>query len=198
MKTKFSLPNGATYGYGKDGERICTGSQMGRRDEMPEDYAGEKLRLLRLPFVDGCYDQWGAYWGGPANVWCAWGESETEQVRVFVRADTRSNAASLVLEKYPRARFASPVDERVHGILVRCFALPESEGPDRWTAVYPEHFYNELLYGREMVDCVGLSGHSGGRLGPHLGRRVLLAELPESLRQVVMADCEEMASLVES
>jgi hypothetical protein len=78
---------------------------MGRRDAMPEDYAGQKLRLQRVPFVDGCYDRWGAYWGSPANIWCAWGESESEQVQLFIRADNREQAKAKLAERYPAIRF---------------------------------------------------------------------------------------------
>ena len=94
MKT-LTLPNGSSK----------YGAQMGRRNQIPDDYAGEKLRLTRLPFVDGCYDRWGAYWGSPANIWCAWGESETEQVRVFIRSDSRDNAKVLIRQSLPVASF---------------------------------------------------------------------------------------------
>lgn len=101
----LKLSNGATGFFREDGTWQCTGSQMGRRDAMPDDYAGQKLRLQRVPFVDGCYDRWGAYWGGPANLWCAWGESESEQVELFVRADTREQAKAELAEKYSAIRF---------------------------------------------------------------------------------------------
>lgn len=104
MKT-LSLPSGATGFTREDGTWQCTGSQMGRRNQIPEDYAGEKLRLTRLPFVDGCYDRWGAYWGAPATVWCACGESETEQVRVFTRAGNREAAKTEVRKSLPDATF---------------------------------------------------------------------------------------------
>lgn len=81
------------------------GAQMGRCNQVPCDYAGEKLRLQRLPFVDGDYDRWGAYWGAPANIWCAWGESATEQVRIFMRADSRERAKHLICHCYPKVRF---------------------------------------------------------------------------------------------
>jgi hypothetical protein len=82
MKTKLTLENGSSK----------YGAKMGRRNEIPSDYSGQKLRLTRLPFVDGAYDRWGAYWGCPANIWCAWGETEEGRVRVFVRADDRELA----------------------------------------------------------------------------------------------------------
>jgi len=112
MKTTLSKPklpwqhNGATYCTGVNGERVCTGSQMGRRDNMhPGDDTIGKLRLQCVPFVDGCYDTGGAYWGGPANLWCAWGESEEEQVHVFVRADSRDAAKQKILSRFSDAKF---------------------------------------------------------------------------------------------
>ncbi len=96
--------NGLKYGYNAAGERFCAGAQMGRPNIIPADYNSEKLSLRRVPFVDGAYDQGGAYWGAPANLWCAWGETETEQLEVFVRATDR-DAAKLMVYKL----FSKPV-----------------------------------------------------------------------------------------
>lgn len=76
------------------------GAQMGRPSIIPPDYDGEKLQLVRLPFVDGAYDRWGAYWGLPANVWCAWGQTATEQMEVFVRADSRQAAKKAIRDLF--------------------------------------------------------------------------------------------------
>jgi hypothetical protein len=99
---KLNLPSGTTFCTDASGKRVCTGSQMGRRNELPDDRnAVCKLRLSRLPFVDGDYDRWGAYWGCPANVWCAW----TDGVLVFARADGRELAKSEILSVLPGAKF---------------------------------------------------------------------------------------------
>lgn len=108
--TTLKLPSGLTYGYDSNEKRICTGSQMGRRNELPAD-ANEpvKLRLERLRFVDGDYDQWGAYWGGGPDalpIYCAWGDASETQVRVFVRAQDRVAAKANVLKLLPNATFA--------------------------------------------------------------------------------------------
>lgn len=103
---KLKLPSGVTYGIDNNGNRVCTGTQMGRRNILPADpKAPIKLRLQRLPFVDQCYDRWGAYWGSPANVWCAWGEDSEIQVFVFVRADSRTLAKQGVVSHIPGATF---------------------------------------------------------------------------------------------
>ena len=99
---KLQLPSGTTGFVNDAGKWICTGSQMGRRDELPSDrQAVCKLRLTRLPFVDSDYDRWGAYWGSPANVWLGWADG----VRLFVRADDRDEAKKFIQVKLPTAKF---------------------------------------------------------------------------------------------
>lgn len=97
------LEEGATYGYDEKGNRHCRGSMMGRRIILPDDpEASIKLRMEHLRFVDGCYDQGGAYWGAPCDLYCAYGE---EGVQVFVRAINRQGAKNKVRESIPGARF---------------------------------------------------------------------------------------------
>lgn len=103
MKNKLVLPSGATFGYDGNGARVCTGSQMGRRDELPDDpEATIKLRLERLKWVDGDYDQWGAYWGNGSgdSVYCAWAQ-QPQKVKVFVRARSRDEAKAFICETLP-------------------------------------------------------------------------------------------------
>ena len=66
---------------------------MGRQTCIPADYSGAKLNLRRVPFPDcDAYDPGGAYWGLPADLWCCWGESPTEQLACYVRAKDRASA----------------------------------------------------------------------------------------------------------
>ena len=101
--------NGARYGIGLNGERICLGALMGRADAIPADAATvRKLRLVRLrPSGLGDYDQGGAYWGGMYQhpVYCAFGESDTEKAHVFLRADSREEAKRAALARFPNAAF---------------------------------------------------------------------------------------------
>lgn len=111
MKSKLVLPHGSSK----------YGAQMGRRNVLLADLgdiyadpeAKVKLRMERLRWVSGDYDQWGAYWGGGAQrdaegnyyrdyIYCAWNEAG---VRVFVRARNRDDAKALVLEELPGATF---------------------------------------------------------------------------------------------
>jgi hypothetical protein len=123
--TKLTLIHGATGFINDKGQWTCTGSQMGRSDSFhPGNYddAPAKLRLIRLPFVDGCYDSAGCYWGGPANVWCAFGgehsvrtgkrgfaqveyQYDVYEYMLFVRAGSRDMAKRFILADHPSAIF---------------------------------------------------------------------------------------------
>lgn len=99
------------------------GAEMGRRSDYPEDRkAPIKLRLTRLRWVDGAYDQGGAYWGMgyPHHdyIYCAWTDEVTSMVygngyradeplpiRIYVRARDRREAKVKVLDELPEARF---------------------------------------------------------------------------------------------
>ena len=80
------------------------GADMGRRNL--KEGKPEKLHLQYVTFIDGCYDRGGAYWGGPADLWCAFSPDDTENdpgVRVFVRAPDRETAKMEVLKQLPGA-----------------------------------------------------------------------------------------------
>jgi hypothetical protein len=80
------------------------GAPMGRSDTLhPANPI--KLHLAYVPFVDACYDQGGAYWGMPANLYVAWGTEDGEYAEFYCRAGSRDDAKRLVLEHCPEARF---------------------------------------------------------------------------------------------
>lgn len=97
--TKLTLPNGSRQ----------RGAQLGRRDTLPSDSAAPiKLRLTRLRWVDGDYDQFGAYWGRTNRdyIYCARGEdAEHQEVHKFARARTRDEAKLAILEDIHGATF---------------------------------------------------------------------------------------------
>lgn len=88
---------------------------MGRRNSVPPDRftIAPKLRLVRLKWVDGDYDQGGAYWGnsGGTAIYQARGEHplptdpQDEVCEVFVRASSRTAAKAKVREFFPKATF---------------------------------------------------------------------------------------------
>jgi hypothetical protein len=114
---KLQLPKGTTGFFNDRNEWVCTGSKIGRRNVLPDDkQAKVKLHLQHLPFVDGCYDSWGAYWGAPANIYLAFTCSTMQgypggpwnafpQICVYVRAGNRQEAKQKVRAKLPNARF---------------------------------------------------------------------------------------------
>lgn len=102
--TKLQLPSGVSYFTNDKGERICTGAMMGRQNVLPQNPdAPIKLRLEKLPLVDGDYDKKGAYWGYTpgTNIYCAW----SGDTRIFVRAESRQAAKSAVWGSLPFAHF---------------------------------------------------------------------------------------------
>jgi len=106
MKTAPYLRPGSTGFYNDRNEWQCTGSMMGRANVIPSDWPSvRKLHLRRVPLVDGCYDQGGAYWGGPDDLFCAWGDSDMEQAVFYTRAKDRKEAKSRARMRFPNAKF---------------------------------------------------------------------------------------------
>lgn len=118
MKPLPKLSDGATYFTDDNGQRVCTGSRMGRRNTLPDNRTGAfKLRLVRLRWV-GDYDEGGAYWGNTRGTWIyratntadASGGYNTQGapgclIEIFVRATSRAEAKAKVREELPKARF---------------------------------------------------------------------------------------------
>lgn len=95
--------DGAYYGYGPNGERHCRGARMGRPTILPADPKTPiKLRMEHLRFNSGnCYDEGGAYWGSPDNLYCAY----ADRVQIFERAASRDLAKAKIREQLPAAKF---------------------------------------------------------------------------------------------
>ena len=91
-------------------ENACSrrGADMGRPNRLPEDLlVSGKLRVTRLKWVDGDYDEGGSYWGntGQDSIYCAWGDINGTAVRIFVRADCRDVAKHEVNNVMPNVTF---------------------------------------------------------------------------------------------
>lgn len=108
MKTKLPpLENGSSR----------RGAQMGRSNSFPDKFdpqaATPKLRLYRLRWVDGDYDEAGAYWGnsGGTSIFRAVvalpcpAQHYFGHVEIFVRSADRQAAKEAVREIIPGARF---------------------------------------------------------------------------------------------
>ncbi len=89
-----------------------------------------------------------------------------------------------------------PVYEKVGGKRVACY----DSGPehfDRYTVVYldyPEHdglFSYVGMNGFPTHPHYGFGQHGSCRLGRHLGKRILFADLPEGCRKLVEYEMEE-------
>lgn len=66
---------------------------------------------------------------------------------------------------------------------VRCYALPYPATCDPWTILFVDEPFSSTDSRRRT--CLGLSGHSGGMPGRHLGKRIPFAELPKHLQNRV-------------
>lgn len=90
------------------------GAPMGRMNRLPSDEEptafAERMYLRPLRWVDGDYDEGGAYWGrGSVPGECIWWayslSDEWGEVQVFVRAVGREQAKELVRVWLPLALF---------------------------------------------------------------------------------------------
>ncbi len=94
------------------------GAPMGRPSMhvCPDDALHLKFSLERVPLIDGAYDEGGAYWGAPDNLYhaqCAahdakFGSEGDIEIDFFLRADSRAKAKADVRDMYPNATFKAP------------------------------------------------------------------------------------------
>lgn len=81
------------------------GAPMGRRDYIDNDEA--KVELFRVRFVDGDYDDGGAYWGnGGDPLFCARGD----EVELFIRAENWQQAKEFLLDDWPKLKVLDRFD----------------------------------------------------------------------------------------
>jgi hypothetical protein len=66
------------------------GAPMGRVSAPDLDLSPRSVRLFRVPLDSGGYDNGGAYWGFPDDLWCARDRDGSQQ---FVRSPARYSAA---------------------------------------------------------------------------------------------------------
>ena len=81
------------------------GAPMGASSRL-EDPA-QPLYVQRIKFVDGDYSADGTYWGGPPSIplWCGFAGTDN---RIYVRALSRAEAITEILEQFPEALFRMP------------------------------------------------------------------------------------------
>jgi len=83
------------------------GAPMGRQDSPGDTSQPVAFTLIQLQWEDGDYDTGGAYWGGGEgqHIFHALAEQEDEQVELFRRAASFSEAEKQILADYPLATF---------------------------------------------------------------------------------------------
>jgi len=114
MSLQPRLSDGLRYAY-IDGEKICVGARMGRRDWTPDidgldggDHVWNEVRfrLYKMQMSPcGAYDKGGAYWGaGNANIGWMY-RAYTDVYEIYVRARSRRTAKEKIQKQYPKIRF---------------------------------------------------------------------------------------------
>ena len=83
------------------------GAPMDRQDSPGDTSQPVAFTLIQLQWEDGDYNTGGAYWGGGAgqHIFHALAEQEDEQVELFRRAASFSEAEKQILADYPLATF---------------------------------------------------------------------------------------------
>ena len=78
------------------------GAPMGRAEYT--EGLDKPVRCFRLKFIDDCYDEGGAYWGSPANVYCA---MNADGFQLFCRAPSRHVAKQMFKKRHPAIRWVN-------------------------------------------------------------------------------------------
>lgn len=88
---------------------------MGRRNDKIDPDAPYVFHIQRIKMVDGDYDAGGAYWGGGGQpLYCAWAPAgeDTDECRVFLRANTLDDAKADILSQCPAATFVEGAPQK--------------------------------------------------------------------------------------
>lgn len=141
-------------------------------DELGFDGMGEALRRGWIETrEDGCV-------GVPSGATRAAELRAAAATESFSEADRGAPPAGFALYR----RFTESDASR------RVVAYDQGEqDKDRYTVVY---LGVPVAFGKEgrLYRCLGMSGHGDGMPGPHLGRQIPYAEVPEALRRTVERD----------
>lgn len=103
------------------------GAPMGRGNTVESPELPQTFEIERLIWVDGCYDQGGAYWGRTGREDYIFRACSDEGSEMFVRAKSFPDATAQILETFPHANFAdSRADELLAG-MVECMLWAERD-----------------------------------------------------------------------
>lgn len=113
MSKQPQLPDGHHWFTNAQGERVCAGAMMGRRDSDLSNNDGEdpypwRMHLVRMKMSPcGAYDNGGAYWGvGDRRIgwmYIAFNDDRypaIPEIRLFVRAIDRRSAMMELHNRY--------------------------------------------------------------------------------------------------
>lgn len=138
---------------------------MGRLDQ--GDPGDKPMKLFRVNFVDGDYDEGGVYWGGAPSdpLWCLRGEGPSGPVERFTRAKTYGEALAIWTGEFPGLTVLPPSwDEQVdtvtrHYIIAAIWA-DSDEDQDETPTCDPK----QELSAREACEAFMLQCEAAGGL----------------------------------
>ena len=160
------------------------GAPLGRGNIGNDFDVMQPLHLKRLPLDSGGYDRGGAYWGHGAPIYVI--HDRDGEFFHTLRARSRDAAKAEFRGEYPGAWFhgeRSPV--RIYDNGGATF--------DRFTAVYLDQPERGGLYAARGMSENPFHPQGFGQMtaasdGPHLGKRVRLADLPEPVQRLIYHD----------
>lgn len=160
------------------------GAPLGRGNIGNDFDVMQPLHLKRLPLDSGGYDGGGAYWGHGVPVYVI--HDRDGDFFYSLRARSREAAKAEFREEHPGAWFhgeRNPV--RVYDNGGATF--------DRFTAVYLDRPERGGLYAargmsEDPFHPQGFGQATTAADGPHLGKRVPLAALPEAVQRAIYLD----------
>lgn len=119
------------------------GAPMGRHDTISRETENLVFELEWMPLTDGSYDVGGAYWGSPANLYCAQALDEDGEtlVQLFRRGVDRAHVMRKVCDEYPDATFLPENGSLVKQMIESLEAYLEREDDEDLTEGVQDEIY---------------------------------------------------------
>lgn len=129
------------------------GAPMGRDDFVHNPDA--EVTLFKVRFVDGDYDDGGAYWGGYEPLYCA--RDDEGEVQTFIRADSRKAAEAALLADHPDLKIKPDfdLDGMVIGYLTCALWASTDEEGDPLDRQFGIDDFSEEALAQAREDCEG-------------------------------------------
>lgn len=145
------------------------GAPMGRPSDDAEDLTGH-VYLERVPFVDGDYDEGGAYWGGGRGtppLYCAW---DDEGHAVYFRAKDLPSAKKMLPAGLSYKKADEGKKSRGHDPDI-LEGIPRGVFADRWAQEKEEE--GESFGGQDIMDIAPKTPASAKKWGREVADEIV-------------------------